>query len=296
MSPELQHTLAGPAGFSGIAIHSGEHVRVVARPAAADEGIRFLVQSASAGQGLVPARSELVRSTKLGTTIANSEGVAVATIEHLMAALWALGIDNALIEIDGGEVPVLDGSTRPIIAALEKGGRRPQRTARQYIEVLEEVEVVEGERSARLSPAEGFEVAYEIDFDHPAVGRQKLDLIMDEAVFRAEIAAARTFGFASDLDKLRACGLARGASLDNVVAVGEEAVLNPEGLRWPDEFVRHKILDAVGDLYLLGGPLIGRYHARLGGHELNDALAKALLASPRSWRRVEAGGDLAQAG
>ncbi len=287
MTPDLQHTLARSAPLSGVAIHSGETVNLVVQPAAANTGIRFLRRSGNLAAGLVKASVEAVVHTRLGTTIGNSDGVTIATVEHLMAALWALSIDNAVVEIDGGEAPILDGSAAPIIVALDRAGRRPLGATRRYIEILDEVSVSEGRGEASLTPADDFEVAFAIDFDSPAIGRQSLDLAMDESTFRRELADCRTFGFAEDVERLRAAGLARGGSLENVVVIKDGAVLNPEGLRRADEFVRHKALDAIGDLYLLGRPLIGRYQSRRGGHGLNNALGRQLLATPKAWRIVE---------
>lgn len=237
---------------------------------------------------MIRARPDAVASTRLGTTLANAAGISVATVEHLMAALWAAGIDNALIEIDGPETPIMDGSAQPFLDAIDRAGRRPQQAARQYLQVLEPVEVAEGGAYARLLPAETFEMAFSIDFAAPAIGVQSLDLCLDEAVFRTELADCRTFGLLEEVEALRAAGLGRGGSLDNVVVVSGGDVLNPEGLRRPDEFVRHKIVDAIGDLYLLGAPLLGRFESHCGGHALNNALLRALLARSRSWRLVAA--------
>ncbi|MHB8528827.1 MAG: UDP-3-O-acyl-N-acetylglucosamine deacetylase [Caulobacteraceae bacterium] len=296
MSPDLQHTLARAASIRGVAIHSGETVCLVVHPAAANAGIRFLRQPCEAGSGLIEARVGAVSQTRLGTVIANLEGVAVSTVEHLMAALSALSIDNALVTIDGGEVPIMDGSAEPFVSALDLAGRRPQHAPRRYIEVLQTVEVAKGESYARLIPADGFEVAFDIEFPSRAIGHQSLDLEMDEAAFRRELADCRTFGFADEAESLRAAGLARGGSLENVVVIEGDQIVNPGGLRRSDEFVRHKALDAVGDLYLLGRPLIARYESRLGGHGLNNALCRALLATPRAWRLAAAPNRLARAG
>jgi UDP-3-O-[3-hydroxymyristoyl] N-acetylglucosamine deacetylase len=212
-----------------------------------------------------------------------------------MAALAALEIDNAIIELDGPEVPIMDGSAREFVKLIEHVGPRRQEAPRRYLEVLAPVELVEGERRVRLSPASRFEIACEIDFDSPAIGRQRIELAVDEASFRAELADARTFGFLHEVEAMRAAGLGRGGSLDNAVVVDDERVLNPEGLRWPDEFVRHKAQDALGDLYLAGHPLIGRFEGVRSGHGMNNALVRELLARPEAWRLRAPASDFAQA-
>ncbi len=295
MSPDLQHTLARPANFSGVGIHSGEVVDVVVHPAAANTGIRFLQRPCETGVGLVEARVEAVCQTRLGTVIGNPDGIMISTIEHLMAAFWALSIDNALVAVDGGEIPILDGSAAPLLAALDEAGRRPLQAPRSYIEILDEVTVAEGPSHASLVPADGFEIECSIDFASPAIGRQSVELGMDEQTFRRELADCRTFGFARDVEGLRDAGLARGASLENVVVIEDDRILNPEGLRRRGEFARHKALDAIGDLYLLGAPLIGRYQSHRGGHGLNNALCRALLAKPGAWRLTEAPRTMAEA-
>jgi len=258
------------------------HVRL--RAAAADTGVRFIRTDVASLDPVVPAHGEAVCQTRLGTVIGNQDGVTVSTIEHLMATLCGLGVDNVVVELDGPEVPIMDGSCEPFLAILDRAGRRPQATRRRYIEILDTIEVREDDKSASLSPADGFEVAFEIAFDTAAIGRQRVDLTVDEAAFRGELAPSRTFGFLHEVDALRAAGLARGGSLDTVVVIDGDTVLNPGGLRHPDEFVRHKALDAIGDLYLLGAPLIGRYEGLYAGHGLNNALVRALLARPDAWR------------
>jgi UDP-3-O-[3-hydroxymyristoyl] N-acetylglucosamine deacetylase len=294
LPPHAQHTLARPAVFEGVGIHSGASVHVEVRPAEPGVGIVFL-RTDIEGSGAVPARGEAVCQTRLGTVIANPDGVTVSTVEHLMAALSALAIDNAVVALDGPEVPIMDGSAQPFIEALDRAGRRPQAAERLYLEVLETVEVIEDDKRVTLSPSDRFEMAFEILFDSPAIGRQRVDLDVDELSFRRELADCRTFGFFHEVEALRAAGFARGGSLDNVVVIDNDAVLNPEGLRRPDEFVRHKALDAVGDLYLLGAPLIGRYEGLYAGHGLNNAVVRALLARPEAWRLTPAPGQMARA-
>ena len=201
-----------------------------------------------------------------------------------MAALSALNIDNALVELDGPEVPIMDGSALPFVQLLDRAGRRRQEAERRYIEILDTVEVRDGDKLARLSPAEGFEMAFEIEFPTALIGRQRVELTVTEDSFREELADCRTFGFLQEVEALRAAGLARGGSMENAVVIDGDRLLNPEGLRRPDEFVRHKALDAVGDLYVLGAPLIGRFEGIKAGHALNNLVVRALLDQPQAWR------------
>jgi UDP-3-O-[3-hydroxymyristoyl] N-acetylglucosamine deacetylase len=212
-----------------------------------------------------------------------------------MAALYGLDVDNALIELDGPEAPIMDGSAEAFVRLIDRTGRRRQDAPRLAIEILEPVEVVDGCKRAALVPCERFEVAVEIDFESAAIGRQRLDMVVDEASFRAGLSDCRTFGFLHEVEALRAAGLARGGSLDNAVVVDGDQLMNPEGLRRADEFVRHKAVDAIGDLATLGHPLIGRYEGRLAGHAMNNALARALLARPEAWRLKSLETPLAEA-
>lgn len=291
-----QHTLRNSALFAGIGVHTGAYTRVSVKPAAVDTGIVFVRTDITDRDNVVPARGEAVCKTQLGTVIGNATGVTVATIEHLMAALVMLGVDNAVVELDGPEVPIMDGSSAPFVRVIDRVGVRPQDAARAYIEILDTIEVIEGERRASLRPADSLEVAFEIAFDSAAIGRQSVDLVMDEQAFRDELADCRTFGFLSDVEALRAMGLARGGDMGNCVVIDGDKVMNPEGLRRPDEFVRHKALDAIGDLYLLGAPLLGRFEGVLAGHGLNNALVRAVLTRPEAWRITTFAEALRQAG
>jgi UDP-3-O-[3-hydroxymyristoyl] N-acetylglucosamine deacetylase len=280
----FQHTVRSPALFAGVGVHTGAYTRVSVRAAAVNSGIVFVRTDVRDRDNLVRATGEAVCKTQLGTVIGNAAGVTVATIEHLMAAFAMLGVDNAMVEVDGPEMPIMDGSSAPFVRILDRAGLRPQESARNYIEILETVEVVDGDKRATLKPADGFEVAFEIAFPSAAIGRQSVDLQMDGQAFREQLADCRTFGFLREVEALRAMGLARGGSMDNCVVIDGDRVLNPEGLRRPDEFVRHKALDAIGDLYVMGGPIIGRFEGVLAGHSLNNALVRALLARPDAWR------------
>ncbi len=294
-SDVMQHTLAGTAVCAGVGVHNGEHVRVVIRPAPVGAGVVFIRTDITDRDNRIPVAPSAVGRTQLNTEIGNAAGVTVSTIEHLMAALAALEIDNVIVEIDGPETPIMDGSALPFVQLLDRAGRRAQEVSRQYIEILEPVEVVDGDKRAALLPCDRFEVAFEIAFKSEAIGRPRVDLEITEASFRRELSAARTFGFVHEVEALRAMGLARGGSLENAIVIDGDEILNPEGLRMENEFVRHKALDAIGDLYVLGAPIIGRFEARYAGHALNNLLVRALMARPDAWRLVRFDQELAEA-
>lgn len=280
----FQHTVRSPAVFAGVGVHTGAYTRVAVRPAPTDSGIVFVRTDVTDADKVVPCAPETVVKTQLGTVIGNEAGVTVATIEHLMAALVMLGVDNALVELDGPEMPIMDGSSLPFVKILDRAGVRTQDAPRRFIEILETVEVLDGDKRAALAPAEGFEVAFEIRFPTAVIGTQAIDMAMDGEAFREELADCRTFGFLHEVEQLRAMGLARGGSLENVVVIEGDRILNPEGLRRPDEFVRHKALDAIGDLYVLGAPILGRFEGQLAGHAINNLLVRALAERPSAWR------------
>lgn len=292
---EYQHTLQGPAIFAGVGVHTGAYTRVAVRPAPTNSGIVFVRTDVTDRDNRVPVAGEAVTKTQLGTVIENADGVSVSTIEHLMAAMAMLGVDNAVVELDGPEMPIMDGSSAPFVQILDRAGRREQDALRVYIEILEPISFVDGDKSAVLRPSDEFEVAFEIRFPSAAIGRQVIDLPMDEQAFRNELADCRTFGFLHEVEYLRSIGLARGGTMENAVVIEGDRILNPEGLRRPDEFVRHKALDAIGDLYVLGAPILGRFEGVLAGHGLNNQLVRALLASPKSWRYRTLAPELAQA-
>jgi len=291
----FQHTVRAPALFAGIGVHTGVYTRVAVRPAGPDTGIVFVRTDAIGTDNRVLVGPDTVCKTQLGTVIGNQAGVTVATIEHLMCALVMLGIDNALVELDGPEMPIMDGSALPFVQVLDRAGRRMQDAPRRYIEMLGTVEVVDGDKRAALKPAASFEVAFEIRFPTAVIGRQFVDMAMDEHAFRAELADCRTFGFLHEVEVLRSLGLARGGSLENVVVIEGDRILNPEGLRRPDEFVRHKALDAIGDLFVLGAPIIGRFEGELAGHAINNQLVRAVAADADAWRWRTLVEDLAEA-
>lgn len=289
-----EHTLAGPAICAGVGVHSGQRTRLSIRPAPAGTGVVFVRADITDRDNRIPVTGDSVVDSRLNTVIANADGVTVATIEHLMAALAALGVSNAIVELDGPELPIMDGSALPFVQLLDRAGFRRQETAQRYIEVLEPIEVVEGDKSARLVPCDRYEMRFEIDFANAVIGNQVVDFVVDEQTFRDEIMAARTFGFAHEVEALRQMGLARGGSLENAVVIDGEQILNPDGLRMEREFVRHKALDAIGDLYVLGAPLLARYEGVKGGHALNNKLVRELLANPAKWRFVTRTPELAQ--
>ena len=282
-----QHTLAAAVSCEGVGLHSGARVRLTLRPAPADHGIVF-IRNDLARDNRVAVSPRAVVETRLHTEIANAAGVRVLTVEHLMAAFAGLGVDNALVELDGPELPIMDGSSEPFVELIDLAGLRAQSAPRRRIEILRRIAVEDGDKSIALSPGApgvvGLELDVQIAFASPAIGRQRFALTVTPESFRRELAAARTFGFVQDVAVLRAGGLARGGGLENAVVVDGDRVLNPHGLRFPDEFVRHKALDLLGDLYVLGLPIAGRVEAVRPGHGLNNALARALAANPAAWR------------
>lgn len=295
-----QTTLKTSIDCVGIGLHGGHRVQMALHPAPANHGIVF--RRTDLGGRDIPARFDLVADTRLATVLADpaEPTVRVGTVEHVMAALIGCGIDNALIEVDGPELPALDGSAAHLVFLIDCAGIMPQDATRRTIEVLRTVRVSSGDAYAELRPAGsvsgelaqgepangGLELTMSIEFTAAAIGRQALSVRLTPASFRQELARARTFALAEDIDRLRAAGLARGGSLENAVVVDAARVLNPGGLRMEDEFVRHKLLDAVGDLALAGAPLCGSFTAHRSGHELNNRLLRALLGDATAWRLV----------
>ena len=277
-----QQTIAEKVSCTGIGLHSGAPTQLVLHPARAGEGITFLRTDARV-PALIAARSREVSSTRLATTLGRGDA-SVRTVEHLLAALFGLGIDNVRVEVDGPELPVMDGSAAPFVYLIRSAGVFRQRERRPLLRIRRPIEVVEGDRSIRIEPARELRVSYAVDFEHPAIRRQELHLNpFDAERFEREISAARTFGFLRDVRTLWCAGLARGGSLDNTVLLDDTRVVNPQGLRWPDEFVRHKILDLCGDLALLGVPLVGHVRVERGGHALHQRLVAAILERPDAW-------------
>ncbi len=280
----MQATLRRSIFFHGVGVHSGAAARVAVRPAPRDHGIVFRRIDLADGDVVIPARWDRVVDTRLCTRLANAAGVEVSTVEHLMAALSAMGVDNARVDVDGPEIPILDGSSAPFVAAIRESGLAWEAAPRRALRVLAPVSVEIGAARATLAPCDRFEIAFEIDFADAAIGRQRHALAVDADSFAAELADCRTFARRADIEALRAVGLARGGDLRNAVVVDGDRVLTPGGLRRPDEPVRHKILDAVGDLALAGGPILGRYEGARAGHGATNALLRALFARPEAWR------------
>lgn len=279
-----QRTLKTSISCTGTALHSGATVSMVINPAEPDSGIRFRRTDITGGGAEIPATWRHVVATHMCTVIGNDNGVQVATIEHVMAAFAGLGIDNAQISISGGEVPVMDGSAAPFVFLIDCAGIVEQDAPRRAIRILKPVEITSGSRRMSLRPSDETTIELEIDFESAAIARQSCFFTMSEAAFKAEIARARTFGFEHEVAQLRAAGLARGGSLDNAVVISGNRVLNTEGLRYGDEFVRHKVLDCIGDLYLAGAPILGHVAARRSGHAINNQLLRKLFADRRAWR------------
>lgn len=276
--------------FTGFGLHGGAPVRMDVHPAPAGHGIVFRRSDVGGADAVVPARWDAVVPSRLCTLVANAAGVSVSTIEHVMAALAGCAIHNALIEIDGPEVPILDGSAVPFVEAFLATGTVAQAAPVRAIRVLRMVEVREGEALARLEPAETLEMNFEIDFDVPAIGRQAKRLNLANGAFVRELSDSRTFCRQVDVDAMRANGLALGGTYENAVVFEGDRVLSPGGLRHEDEPVRHKMLDAMGDLALAGAPILGRYTGLRAGHALTNRLLRALFADASAWCEVEVGG------
>ena len=284
-----QTTLQSRVSLSGHGVHSGKPVTIILHPAQSNHGIWFLRTGLENGTtALIPARHDQVTSSELCTIVGNPNAGGVSTVEHLMAAFYALGVDNVLVEIDGPEMPILDGSSKPFIDAIDRVGLKRLDARRRYLKILKPVRVENGAKYSELLPhSGGFRLTVEVLFDNPVIGHMVKTVDLDADLFRDEIASARTFGFLKDVDHLRKAGLALGASLDNTVAIDGDHIMNPEGLRFPDEFVRHKLLDAVGDLSLAGLQILGHYRSHSGGHRMNVSVLEALFADSSAYEIVE---------
>jgi UDP-3-O-[3-hydroxymyristoyl] N-acetylglucosamine deacetylase len=283
-----QTTLAREIQLTGTGVHSGAPVSLTLHPAEADTGLRFLVTKRGRVVSEISAHVANVKNLTLCTVIGDDAGMTVGTVEHLLAALRGLSIDNLYIEIDSKEVPIMDGSSAEFVEAIDRVGIRELSEPRKFIKVLKSVRAEENGCWGELHPHTGLHMDVEIDFPSPVIGRQRLQYEMSPGIFRHELSRARTFGFMSDVEKLWKAGLALGADLSNCVAIGEDKVMNREGLRYPQEFVRHKMLDAVGDLALAGMPLLGAYRSFKGGHRLNAMVLQALFADASNWAVVQA--------
>ncbi|MSQ64439.1 MAG: UDP-3-O-acyl-N-acetylglucosamine deacetylase [Betaproteobacteria bacterium] len=281
-----QRTLKSPVHATGVGLHTGQKVRVTLRPAQPDTGVVFRrLDLPSAAD--IPARAELVGETRLCSCLVNG-GTKIYTIEHLMSALSGLGIDNAYVDLDGPEVPIMDGSAAPFVLLIQQAGIEEQGAPKRFLRVKKRIEAKDGDKWAVLEPYEGFKLSFSIVYDHPVIEKSNTSLTVDFAntSYLKEVARARTYGFMQDVEDLRDVGLALGGGLENAVVLDEHRVLNAEGLRYADEFIRHKILDAIGDLYLLGRPLLAAFSAHKSGHALNNGLLRELLADPAAMEVV----------
>ena len=281
-----QRTLKSSIKTTGVGLHTGARVELLMRPAPVDTGIVF-IRTDLPHAVTIPAKAENVGETRLSSTL-KFGGASVSTVEHLMSALAGVGVDNLFIDIAGPEVPIMDGSAGPFVFLLKSAGLEEQSAPKRYLRVLSTVEVRDGDKLARFDPYDGCRLDFTIDFPHPVFGSENRHVVVDfaEDSYAKEVARARTFGFMQDMDALRSAGLALGGSLQNAIVLDEAKILNTEGLRYDNEFVRHKVLDAIGDLYLLGHPLIGGFTANKSGHALNNQLARALQARPDAFEIV----------
>lgn len=288
-----QTTLANKISCSGIGLHSGSQVNMVIYPAIANTGILFRRMDVPVKHATVPARFDAVCDTRLGTTLRNSHGVTVATVEHLMAAFWGAGIDNAVVELDGPEVPIMDGSSEPFMALLEEAGITELAAPRLILKVLKKVEIQEGDSVACVEPNfegdEGCTLSVDVSYDNAVVGQQSSHYDFREVSFKQSVSRARTFGFEHEVEALQKAGLALGGSLDNAIVVGKDRVLNESGLRFDDEFVRHKALDCLGDLFLAGVRMDARLSFFKPGHGINNHLLHAIFADETAYELVPAG-------
>ena len=289
MKVAKQTTLRDHTALFGVGVHSGLPVTLTLHPADADSGLRF-VRTRLDGRDDQEISADLraVTATEFATVLGDEIGPLVSTAEHVLAALAGLGVDNATVEIDGPEAPIMDGSAAPFVAAIDRVGLKSLDRPRRYIKVLKPVRVALGDAYGEIRPnGRGFRVETEIEFDHALIGRQSFAADVRPDSFRHEIARARTFGFMRDVTSMWNAGYALGASLENTIVISDHRILNPEGTRFPDEFVRHKMLDAIGDLTLAGGPLLGTYHSVRGGHKLNHAVLSALMCDASAWTWVD---------
>ncbi len=284
-----QRTLKTPISCSGIGLHSGQRVTMTLHPAEPESGIQIQRTDPAGGGVKIAARWQNVVDTRMCTTLGvdGSQGkVKVGTVEHLLAAVAGCHIDNLLIEINGPEVPVMDGSSAPFVFLIDCAGTVEQEAPRRAIQILKQVMVGDEQASASLKPGGAFSISFEIDFEAPAIARQDYFVVLENGSFRSEIARARTFGMAEEVARLREAGLALGGSLDNAIVVDGDRIVNADGLRYENEFVRHKVLDAVGDLSLAGAPILGHFHGFRSGHGMHNKLLRALFADGSAWRMV----------
>jgi UDP-3-O-[3-hydroxymyristoyl] N-acetylglucosamine deacetylase len=285
MNMICQTTIARSTAISGIGLHTGQRINMTLRPAEAGTGIVFH-RKIGERTVTIEATSANVVNTQMATVIGKGD-VRVSTVEHLLSALAAYGVDNLHIDIDGPEVPIMDGSAAPFASIIEEAGQRRHHQSRKFLAIRKPVSVIDGEKRVSIIPSRFFRITFDIAFQHPCIALQQRSVKVSSSVFRRDLAPARTFGFLRDVENLKAAGLARGGSLENAIVVDDERILNPEGLRFQDEFVRHKILDAIGDLSLIGYPILGHVRAFKAGHDINHQLVEKLLDTPESWQLLE---------
>ena len=285
MNMICQTTIARSTAISGIGLHTGQRINMTLRPAEAGTGVVFH-RKIGERTVTIEATSANVVNTQMATVIGKGD-VRVSTVEHLLSALAAYGVDNLHIDIDGPEVPIMDGSAAPFASIIEEAGQRRHHQSRKFLAIRKPVSVIDGEKRVSIIPSRFFRITFDIAFQHPCIALQQRSVKVSSSVFRRDLAPARTFGFLRDVENLKAAGLARGGSLENAIVVDDERILNPEGLRFQDEFVRHKILDAIGDLSLIGYPILGHVRAFKAGHDINHQLVEKLLDTPESWQLLE---------
>jgi len=282
-----QQTLKNSIYCSGTGLHGGARVAMSLHPAAPDTGIVFRRSDIKGDDAIIPARYDMVSDTRLCTTLSNEAGVSISTVEHLMAALAGCELDNVIVEVNGPEVPIMDGSAEPFVFLIDCAGIVEQAAPRRVIRVLKPVGVEDGESKARVEPWMGSSINIELDFETAVIGRQSMFVDMLAESFREKLSRARTFGFLHEVEALQAAGLARGGSMENAVVISGDTVLNEGGLRFDDECARHKALDCIGDLYLAGAPIIGHFHGVRPGHAINNKLLRRLLADETAWEIVD---------
>jgi UDP-3-O-[3-hydroxymyristoyl] N-acetylglucosamine deacetylase len=285
MNMICQTTIARSTAISGIGLHTGQRINMTLRPAEAGTGIVFH-RKIGERTVTIEATSANVVDTQMATVIGKGDA-RVSTVEHLLSALAAYGVDNLHIDIDGPEVPIMDGSAAPFASIIEEAGQRRHHQSRKFLAIRKPVSVIDGEKRVSIIPSRFFRITFDIAFQHPCIALQQRSVKVSSSVFRRDLAPARTFGFLRDVENLKAAGLALGGSLENAIVVDDERILNPEGLRFQDEFVRHKILDAIGDLSLIGYPILGHVRAFKAGHDINHQLVEKLLDTPESWQLLE---------
>ena len=283
----MQNTIKTSVSLNGVGLHSGKDIQLSLYPAEENTGIVFIRTDVTDKNNVIPALWNKVADTQLCSVIANEDGVSVGTIEHLMSALRGLNVDNVRIELDGAEVPVMDGSAMPFVELIENAGVEAQAAPRKIIRILKDVTVEKDGKRVTLSPADGYVFGGMIVYDHPNIDNQGYEVQLLNGNFRHDIAEARTFGFLKEVEWMRSQGLALGGSLDNAIVLNDDGVMNPNGLRFDDEFIRHKLLDAIGDLYLAGAPIMGAYDGYKAGHEMNNLILHALFADESAYEIVE---------